>query len=202
MRIKRIVSLVLCIVITITASGCKAESNIEEEFYDCQKGFMGILGNRMCETPDGYYFIMGYYLIFADKELKKTTFVCNKPECLHNQENMENKTNCDAFWSRACALSYYNGKLYVLADDWTDYTKVGRSIYEVSLDGSSRKVIYSGGEAVNAFCIHKGQGYVYEQKYKDKDGTPGSIRFLPLQSFKWIIRRRQKYYLKRMIIQM
>lgn len=92
------------------------------------------------------------------------------------------KVNCDAFFEVPDALNYYNEKLYVLSNDWSKIDKV-HSIYEVELDGSSRKAIYSTGNDLKAFCIHRGEGYVYEKKYTDEGGNVSERPILTITKF-------------------
>lgn len=183
---KKKLFLLIVSIFSLFLTACEKNTALEEEneeFYECQKGFMGNSGNKICETPDGYYFIMGNYLMFADHNLKQKTLVCAKAECLHNNESKENKVKCDAFFDGIRALNYYNGKLYVLANNWSEKQNHVSSIYEVEPDGSGRRVIYSGVEETQAFCIHKGEAYVYEKKYVDESGNVSTMPILTITRF-------------------
>lgn len=138
---------------------------------DCQRGFMGVYGNKIYPSPDGYYFFAGNYLMFTDPELKNFTFVCNKAECLHAAESPENRINCDAFFSGPRSLSYENEKLYVLCQNLQNKQEDTFSIYETDIDGSNRNAIYTSGDAFSAFCLHQGNVYTSEVKLTDEDGN-------------------------------
>lgn len=171
---KKIYLLLLCLSVVMLSACRKSGKEVIEQgkFWECQRGFMDGIGNRMYETPEGYYFLMGNYLMFADKSFERSTIVCDKVECLHNNEAPEKKLNCNAFFSCATALSFYNEKLYVLSDNINKSGRISvKSIYEVSLDGTERKEIYSGSEGMLSFCIHQGNAYIYEKKYADEDGN-------------------------------
>ncbi len=144
-----------------------SEKQVDTEYYDCEVGFTGILGNKIYDSPDGYYFLMNNYLMFADENLDQPVFVCNKAECLHNKETSENKVNCDAFFGGANSVRYYNDKVYVLAYSLPNPDKYQTSVYELDIDGSNRKVICSSKNYMNTMIIHQGKAYLYEEKYSD-----------------------------------
>lgn len=79
------VLLIFCILV-LGASACgnnDSQNSIDTEYYDYAEGFTGISGNKIYDSPDGYYFLMNNYLMFADKNLEQKVFVYNKAECLH-----------------------------------------------------------------------------------------------------------------------
>ncbi|CVI68060.1 hypothetical protein NDGK_01108 [Clostridiales bacterium CHKCI001] len=166
---KKMGILFLMVIVLLTACG-NENSEQEAEFWDYQRGFMRGWGNMIMETPDGYYFwegkgIFGEYLVFMDRELKESSFVCSKPECLHEKESDENRENCDAYFFEAKAMNYYNGKIYVLADGRVPDLISKDAIYELEMDGSNRKQIYLGDGSINTACIHQGNMILYETKY-------------------------------------
>lgn len=161
-------------IVCFNLSACNnisSEKQVDTEYYDCEVGFTGILGNKIYDSPDGYYFLMNNYLMFADKNLEQPVFVCNKAECLHNKETAENKVNCDAFFGGANSVRYYNGKIYVLAYSLPNPDKYQTSISELDIDGSNRKIIYSSKNDIESMIIHQGQVYIYEKKYTDESGN-------------------------------
>lgn len=170
---KRVILLVLGILI-LCVSACgnnDSKNSIDTEYYDCEIGFTGILGNKIYDSPDGYYFLMNNYLMFANKNLEQPVFVCNKAECSHNKGTAENKVNCDAFFGGANSVRYYNDQVYVLANSLKNSDKYLTSVYKLDVDGSNRKVIYSSENYMDSMIIHQGQVYIYEKKYTDKTGN-------------------------------
>lgn len=171
---KKSILLAVLGIVCFNLSACNnisSEKQVDTEYYDCEVGFTGILGNKIYDSPDGYYFLMNNYLMFADKNLEQPVFVCNKAECLHNKETAENKVNCDAFFGRANSVRYYNGKVYVLALSLANQNNDSTSIYSLDVDGSNRKVIYSSKNDMESMIIHRGQVYIYEKKYTDESGN-------------------------------
>ena len=179
---KKLILLALGIVI-LSLSACGNTASKDTEFYDCEEGFTGILGNKVYESPDGYYFLMNNYLMFADENLEQKVFVCNKAECLHDQESPENKVNCDAFFGRANSVRYYNDKIYVLANSLKNQDNYQTSVYELNIDGSNRKVIYSSKNDMMSMIIHRGQAYIYEEKYTDENGNMSENPILSVFKF-------------------
>lgn len=171
---KKSILLAVLGIVCFNLSACNnisSEKQVDTEYYDCEVGFTGVMGNKIYDSPDGYYFLMNNYLMFADKNLEQPVFVCNKAECLHNKETAENKVNCDAFFGRANSVRYYNGKVYVLALSLANQNNDSTSIYSLDVDGSNRKVIYSSKNDMESMIIHQGQVYIYEKKYTDESGN-------------------------------
>lgn len=185
---KQICSIILIIIGLLTACGNqKGENGTEEAFFDYQRGFMGGWGNKLLETPDGYYLfpdrVVSDYLYFMDKEMKEVSFVCSKPECMHNEESVENKERCDAYFSQTSAVNYYNGKVYIAADNSQKPGEHIYVIYELEPDGSNRKKIYTGDGTIHSFCIHRGNIVAYEKKYTEESPNPiVSIVKFPVES--------------------
>lgn len=178
---KKIGIILFGLICLLSACSSQNEQNQETDaFSEYQRGFMMGLGNAMVETPDGYYFFnddvaMNNYLYFMDKEMKEYAFVCSKPECMHDKESMENRWNCDAYFPRTGNVNYYKGKLYVTADNSSIPGKLSSGIYELDLDGSNRKLIYTGDGEILAFCIYKGDMIIYERKYMEESLNPSTV---------------------------
>lgn len=147
-------------------SSCKPKQEIN---YDYQKGFSHNDAQTIVKTQDGYYFLLGNYIYYMDKEFSKGTILCSKPECLHEKEQIDYIINCDGFFSSPTSIGYYDGYLYVSAEDFTSQER-NTVIYKVSLDGVNRKIIYNGSEYIQRVVIHRGKCYIYERAF-DKEGS-------------------------------
>jgi len=159
----------LCLLLLSSCSPSSSKSQ-SESFSDCQKGFMGISGNKIYPSSDGYYFFAGHYLMFADRHLKETTFVCNKPECLHAEEAPENRINCNAFFLEPRSLICENNSLYVLGRNLQIKEYDAYSIYKTDIDGNNRSNIYTAKEQMDAFLLHQGNIYTSELNFTDDNG--------------------------------
>ena len=118
---KRILSLVLTFILTVTLASCGKEEAITGMEYvegQDQQYFYSDLGSNtlFTETEDGYYYFVVHYLCYTDKETMQSTVLCGRPDCLHqNETNPERTLDCNAYFSGAQFLQYYDGNLYVVS---------------------------------------------------------------------------------------
>ena len=113
---------------------------------------------KIAEGPEAYYFFVGYYLYYADKDTLDAYPLCNRADCLHDQEtNYDRRQECNAYIMLPESISYYNGKLYVINTEVAEIEFV-TSIKKFSLDG-----VYEGEvgtlETLNSVIQHKGKLY-------------------------------------------
>lgn len=156
--------------IGLVLSSCGGTKVQESDKYSKeQKGFLESAGNRMTETPDGYYTLMGDYLAYLDKNLENCTIVCDKANCLHNKEKDEDKISCNAFFGNAKDIKYHNGKLYIYSDALEKDDAC--ALYEVSMDGSEKKKIYKGKSWRGMFTFYGDDVLVYDPYYDSSQGT-------------------------------
>jgi hypothetical protein len=119
---------------------------------DDQTFFDKSLPLTMAESEKGYYFFGGpnnNFLYYLDKASMKAVVLCNKPDCLHTDEtNPEKIANCNAcLFDKNTGLIYFNSSLYVLGDD--------NSLYQISLDGTTKKKVISFKELPHTIIIHR-----------------------------------------------
>lgn len=145
-RIKSDLKLAVVLLCVFSLTACEKSNNNEpeDEYSVCQMGFTYMSGNPMIESPDGYYVFNGNFLNFYDKSLENPIVVCSRPECMHENEPEDKRTECNAFFGSQTDLKYYNGFLYISADAMKGDEAC--SIYKVSLDGSEREKIYTGAQ--------------------------------------------------------
>lgn len=83
MKVKNqfLVIAILTIFLGILLCSCKTEnSEVPEDRYSVfQKGFASSMGNKIVESPDGFYLFYGNFLTFLDKNLKI------RSQCVINQ---------------------------------------------------------------------------------------------------------------------
>lgn len=91
-----------------------------------------------CETEGGFYFTQDAYVYFMDKETKRVTIVCGKPECAHRGET------CNA-WVNAHSLWLYDGKLYYSNGDAVEengsFVDYGERLYSLAPDGTGHRAV-------------------------------------------------------------
>lgn len=172
---KKIASILFCIVLLggCLLTGCNGENssdNIKKEID--QTGFANFNGTHMVETPEGYYGFKDSLLYFITPDLKKSTIVCGKPDCVHHKEPLQGLMDfyeCDAFFGFP-RIGYYDNHLYISCDD---LGKIEKSdlVYKVSMDGSERSVFYRTEKYIDGFGIYRRNAYVAERSYLGDEVT-------------------------------
>ena len=74
------------------------EQNFEDLPLD---DFTAATSNIMTEAPEGYYIVTGNFLYYVSSDFQESTIVCSKPDCVHNDTDVENLydyTSCDAYF--------------------------------------------------------------------------------------------------------
>ena len=182
---KRILSLVLTFILTVTLASCGQEEAITGMEYvegQDQQYFYSDLGSNtlFTETEDGYYYFVGFYLCYTDKETMQSAVLCGRPDCLHqNETNPERTLDCNAYFSGAQFLQYYDGNLYVVS---RQVTSLDLELTQLSLDGSKRKSIQTFPSSTLSFAIHRGMLY-YTGSVPNEEGVScSSLLAKPLLS--------------------
>lgn len=188
---KKFLVILLCVCLLFLTACKKTElpPNTSMEYNsetDCQFTKMPAGRSSLAESPEGYYYIsyeIGF-LRFIDKATLEDIVVCGKPDCLHEKGDPE---QCNAYFDTApggaASLCYYEGKLYLLANEYDpkNFSK-GVSLMEVSLDGSKRKRAWKmNWETSDSFpnvqqmIIHRGVVYFSVFDTDTMDESPMQI---------------------------
>lgn len=175
-RFPKILAGMLGACMALLLCSCESVSDQPEDEYSVfQKGFASGMGNEIVESPDGFYMFNGSFLTFMDKDLENPITVCDKPECRHEEEGGEHAADCNAFFHRPTDIKYYNGRLYIAADDSDGEHQ---AVYQVDSDGNNKKKLYTS-EALGSFIfiVYKGDIIAYEDRYTETQRTAVLIRF-------------------------
>ena len=120
----------------------------------------------MAQTEDGLYFFSGmseYFLYYMDKDTGKVSILCNKPDCLHDEEpDIERIADCNALFipGENKNLLFADPYLYVIAPQIDPKTSAEvYKLIQVSQDGAQRKEIYTFPDKPVSFTIHRGYAY-------------------------------------------
>lgn len=140
----------------------------------------------MTKSDKGYYYVGGDgIVIFVDKESKKATPLCTKPNCLHDDPE-----TCDAYFdfsisnlidpavgSVTTAIQYNEGSLYMVCGEYDEsYIKYNRYLLKADPDGTNRERATDYLEhSFNDWFIHRGYFYY---------STDSSILRKPLDNLK------------------
>lgn len=120
----------------------------------------GAQGTPLAESKKFYYFIRdGRYLSSKNKETGEIVSLCNKPDCTHdeNELNEDGSSNCNAYISSAHTLDYYHGKLYLRDSN--------SKVYEIDSSGTTRKELLSLEKSISFMMVHRGYLYISTTDY-------------------------------------
>ncbi len=165
--------LVYILIFLFTLSSCGGKQYTENTYINGQDFqymyFRQGSSPIMAESENGYYFFSGCYLYYADKATMKPVILCNKPNCLHDNEKNDKKVfNCNAFFYNYASpfIAYYDGNIYVVSGS------VGINeeyeLIKISSDGTKRESILKFDVKPMSVAIHRGRVY-YDQTAYDKD---------------------------------
>ncbi len=175
---------VLLIVLLNCMLLCSCESRPQKEVNNItveeSDDFVTYSGAQMASTPDGYYIMQSGFLYFVSPDFSQSTIVCDKLECVHNDNGVSNLMDyfeCNAYFGSSEPIINYNdndGFLYIAGEDPNSR---GQMIQKVSPDGSEKTVCYKTEGNICGFSIYKGKAYVGEESYTADDKIQKVISF-------------------------
>lgn len=175
--------------IFLLLTGCESQPQYSNENtyvagQDFQYQFYKAIGTNMgpssiAESEDGYYFITDSgFLYYASKDTMEAVVLCNRPDCLHNQETDEEKRQeCNAYFSGSGTLFFTDGSLYIPYDksgyNPSDASTASGQLAKVSADGTSRETIF---DLYSEKCLrfHRGNLY-YLDSPNEEEGGEGNM---------------------------
>lgn len=176
----------LLMVISSMLSGCEkkdselvSKQNILDVDFSTDMQIMYLCGGGSISVPmtksdTGYYYLgRGIdgtrIVIYIDKESRKATPLCSKPNCMHDDIEV-----CDAyvkssetvsidtmFGATGNLIQYYKGSLYLLCGEYDEsFINYNSYIMKMNLDGSNREKVTNYFDfSVKYWCLHR--GYLY-----------------------------------------
>lgn len=185
----------ILMVLACLLSGCDKGSDEFSMDYSTDMQIMYLCGGGSISVPmtksdTGYYYVGEYskskrVLIYIDKESKKATPLCSKPNCMHDDVEVcdayiqfsENVMIDTIFGAAGNLIQYYDGNLYILCGEYDEsYINYNSYIMKMNLDGSNREKVTDNFDfAVMRWCIHR--GYLYYL-------TDSSLMRIPMNSLK------------------
>lgn len=164
-KIPRLLCLVFAVLLLLGASGCKAKVNTSPEFTfgtDAWRGYYSWDKSLMTESEDSYYYIDSQttYIHVIDKETMYDTVLCAKPNCLHDRRTITTQDQaheCIAYTTinPYGGIFFYEDALYLM-EEYISATDFHPVLVQLSLDGTSRKVIWE----FDNFDVATTSGYV------------------------------------------
>lgn len=191
MKKKNLFIAVLLLLVTILISSCGFEKKDFSNNYnpETDSNYTYIpQGERaaIAETKDGYYFLAGSYLYYVDKNSRKPVILCNKPNCLHNNETDQEKTlNCNAFFIGInISVAYNNSHSYVSSNQITAEGTTA-CLYELSPDGTKRKIITDFGKfEPTSIVFHRGYAYYVSASYNTSGTSIYAVKRVSINKVK------------------
>lgn len=169
---KRVLSsalaLCMCAGTVLLGSGCSTDQQptvnstfnyeTDMQYIYCSAGTCAAL----TKTDTGYYYVGDHdILIYIDKESKKATPLCSKPNCLHEDPDI-----CDAYLNLAGTTSglkiqYYKGSLYFIEQEISkDLTSSKIYLTKMDKDGKNRQRLTNDLKfGICEWMIHRGYFY-------------------------------------------
>ena len=145
--LKRRVTAVFLLCLTLCFAGCGKEKLVSEDF---QRGnCRNIDVNSIMKTNKGYYYSKGGFeplsLYYYDVANGKSMYLCNKPECRHEGDEF-----CAATSDKYIVMEtvMYSDSLYIAAIERAE-TTYKYKLLKASLDGSSLSEVVTYFEADN-----------------------------------------------------
>lgn len=176
--LKKSLIIILCTLFLLSYSSCGDQTKNLGDVYvpeeDCQYMFHMQGSNiHMAEVEDGYYFMNGSFLFYADKSTMDPIPVCNRPNCLHDKETDPSKIYlCNAFLSiptpTRSFLTIYHNSLYALSSLNVATGDSQPELIKISSDGSKRQTEFILPPETYAIAMHR--GFLY---YVEMDETNG-----------------------------
>lgn len=170
MKQKIAILLLITLSITILLCGCHDKNTQLQENYDfrtdCQLvNSLSVWNNNIAKCETGYYVLIGEKIYYIEKETMQATFLCNKPNCLHNNDD------CNAQIGTVDSICYSDGYIYYLSNAADEHQFNGAYLTRMSADGSQRKnILYMDIKPVD-WIIHRGYFYYAIQKYTVDEST-------------------------------
>lgn len=140
----KLLAALLAALLTLSLTSCDRGGIIEsdEEF---QKNMHQSTTNKLkeiCETEDGFYFVLnertGMHLYFLDKAGNRATILCAKPDCNHSDETCNADIGAWQLWTAG-------GRLYYIYLDYEEQNgqvvSRGIRLHSATTDGTGRKVV-------------------------------------------------------------
>lgn len=204
MNKKMNIILIIMIIATILSmlTACNNNStNTNVEGFDYKRDFqyyynsLNGINYPMTKSESGYYFFLpNKFLYYIDGKSMNTIPLCNKVNCLHNDEECDAYFNLFVTPANALNLSniiqYYEDSLYMIISEEDEYGNFeGNSLYKVSLDGLVREKLVYFDLGIPYWLIHRGYFYYSQDKISDDIESAViydsfSIKRLPLNDLK------------------
>lgn len=154
--------------------GCNTQYIDVDEYTPDQNqqiGYYNSIYMKMANSEEGYFFISNVgdtsgYLYYKDKISVKIVPLCNKPDCLHNDDT------CNSYIGQVKSLVWYDGNAYYVRDGLS--IAGNDTLYQLLPGGSGYKELLCFSEAISYLTIHRGYVYYVTTDYGTIPGKEGT----------------------------
>lgn len=170
---RRLISIIVILNLSLICCGCKDNGKANNGNYnyitDCQltkSAFSQISSERnvaKCET--GYYTLTDKKLYYVESDSMQATPLCNKPNCMHNDES------CNAEIGVVDNICYSDGYIYYVKDAGEEHKFEGSCLVKISADGSKREEILYMENSLDDWIIHRGNFFYCIRKFTVDEST-------------------------------
>lgn len=156
---------------------------------DYDNRYAALIDCAMVDTEEAYYFYANGYIMYYDKLMEDSGFLCSKPECVHDEKF--NNPDCVARANMQLpSLTYYEGKLW-----WVGYPDTRHiGIFRMDLDGTGKELLHSfeafGDDApfkgMMLWYFHRGRLFWSSLKQEISGGVPfdtAEFGYMSLEDF-------------------
>jgi len=164
----------LLIILTLAACSNSTDfSNVYKYETDFQYPYLAH-GQTMglASNGDGYYFLSGKYLYYADQPEMKPVLLDNRPDSTCLQASAENdRERCNAYFETGSTrgfLAYYDDNIYTIESETIlrpDKIEEIVRLIELAPDGSKRKERFTFEFPPMAIAMHRGVLYYLSKDY-------------------------------------
>ncbi len=176
MNRRRTPSLLLALLLCLELSGCGGQSQAQTDAYaagsDFQFGQEGLSSSVTQAGENSYYILHNGYVYFLDEGTDTILPLCNRADCLHDQETEEDKQeSCNAYIGESTycdSIAYCNGWIYCIYSDPFE----GETLYRISDDGAQKEQVYQWDSEVliEYWAVHRDVLYACTHSYATEDG--------------------------------
>ena len=168
--IKKTLALILAAFSVLSIfGGCSNEDVQNKENYDyskdCQLVNSYYADSNIAKCETGYYVSISTNIYYVEGETMQATPLCNKPNCMHNDDS------CNSNIGVVDNISYYDGSIYFVESADDEYNFEGFNLIRMSADGSQKENVFHMDLAPYDWIIHRGVFYYVVRKYSVDENT-------------------------------
>lgn len=182
MKMKKLLLVIITVIFILTSCSAPKQAKINSKAdyvfgQDNQYMYSDIYGSPLQKTDNGYVYYHSGFLYFVNTKSSKATPLCDKPDCLHENDNERCRAYIGAIEGVKGSIQYYNGGIYYpieITDTKTNETKIYIRRYDVN-SLSVKDACELDRNVSDGFIVHRGFAYVELYKQADENGELNEV---------------------------